>query len=103
MNDIAQDTFAMAIEFAIDNTMKQYKNSEDKNDKIVYRMLQASKPVWKNLYIHGLKMWGMTHERLLEQLKEKNNVVFLSDKEIADYNKAMKIIDVMNGVEDDEK
>lgn len=100
---MAQDTFAMAIEFAIDNTMKQYEDSEDKNDKIVYRMLQASKPVWENLYIHGLKMWGMTHEKFLEQLKEKNNVVFLSDKEISDYNKAMKIIDVMNRMEDDGK
>lgn len=100
---MAQDIFAMAIEFAIDKTLEQYENSEDRNDNIVYRMLQASKPVWKNLYIHGLKMWGMTHERFLEQLKEKNNVIFLSDKEITDYNKAMKIIDVMNGMEDDGK
>ena len=103
MDNMAQDIFAMSIEFAIDNAMKQYENSEDGNDKIVYRMLQASKQVWENLYIHGLKMWGMTHEKFLEQLKEKRNVIFLTDDEIADYNKAMKIIDVMNRMEDDGK
>ena len=75
--------------------MKQFEGKDDERSKIMYRCLQASEEVFKNLYIAGIELFGKTYERFLEELKEKPNVVFLSDDEITKYNRARKIMKFM--------
>lgn len=45
--------------------------------------------------VNGIELFGKTYDQFLEECKEKKNIVFLSDKELKDYNKAMKVIELM--------
>lgn len=89
------DEYSMAITFAIRQAIKQFEGKDDDSSKIMYRCLQASEKVFNDLYVAGINLFGKTYEKFLEELKEKRNVVFLSDDELEDYNKAMKVIKFM--------
>lgn len=43
------DTFTAPINFALQETMKRFENSDDVNDKIIYEGLRRSKAVWENI------------------------------------------------------
>ena len=96
INDkLINDEFSSTIAFAIREAMQQFEGKNDERSKVMYRCLQASEEVFYNLYIAGIDLFGKPYERFLEELKEKRNVVFLTDEEAKNYNKAMKIIDIM--------
>lgn len=95
MQSLPNDEFSSTIAFALRENMKQFEGKDDERSKIMYRCLQASEEVFKNLYIAGIELFGKTYERFLEELKEKRNVVFLSDDEIIKYNRARKIMKFM--------
>ena len=89
------DIFTSPIDFALQETMKKFKNSEDDNDKLIYETLRRSKAMWENIEIHGLEICGMTYEQFCEQCNEKNHIVFLSDDEAENFNKAVEIMNVI--------
>lgn len=92
---IKGDIFTSPIEFALQETMKKFENSEDENDKIIYETLRRSKVIWENIRIHGLEICGMTYEQFCDQFNEKNHIVFLSDDEAGAFNKAVQVMSVI--------
>lgn len=92
---IKGDLFTGPIEYAIKNTMKQYEKSEGDDEKLIYELLKRSAVIWENIKIHNLQICGMTFEQFCNQCEEKTNVVFLTDEEIHDINKAMQIIKII--------
>ena len=92
---IKGDIFISPIESALQETMKKFENSEDDNDKLIYETLRRSKAMWENIEIHGLEICGMTYEQFCEQCNEKNHIVFLSDDEAENFNKAVEIMNVI--------
>lgn len=89
------DAFTSPIDFALQETMKQFENSEDTNDKLIYGLLQRSRAMWENIRIYSIEICGMTYEQFCEQLANKKNVIFLSDDEKEDFNKAVDIMSIM--------
>lgn len=94
---VTGDIFVDPIEFALRKTMQQFEESDTENDKIIYESLRKSMAVWKSIKIHNLQIYGVSYEQFCEQCKTKTNIVFLTDDEMQDINKAMRIIKVMEG------
>lgn len=89
------DIFTSPIDFALQKTIEQFENSDNNNDKIIYESLRRSKVMWENIRIYGLNICGMTYEEFCDQCDNKKNIIFLSDDELEDFNKAVKIMNVM--------
>ena len=89
------DIFTSPIDFALQETMKQFENANNDNDKMIYETLRRSKAIWENIKIHGLEICGMTYEQFCNQCDKKKNIVFLSDDEVDDFNKAIQIMNVI--------
>ena len=89
------DVFTAPIEFALQKAMKELEESDDKNDKIIYEGLRRSMAVWENIKIHNLQIFGMTYDQFCKQCETKTNIVFLTDDEMQNINKAMRIMKVI--------
>lgn len=89
------DIFTSPIDFALQETIKRFKNYDNDSDKMIYESLRRSKAIWENIRIHGLEICGMTYEQFCDQCDKKKNIVFLSDDEIEDFNKAVQIMNVI--------
>lgn len=87
------DVFTSPIDFALQETMTKFEN--DEGNELLYEALRRSRAIWNNIRINGLEICGMTYEQFCEQLENKKNVVFLSDEEVKDLNKAFEIMRVM--------
>ena len=85
------------IIFALQETMKRFESADNDNDKLIYETLKRSRAMWENIRINGLNICGMTYEQFCEQLKNKKNIVFLSDDEVDGFNKTIQIMNVMSG------
>lgn len=90
------DIFTSPIDFALQETMKKFESLDNENDKILYEMLKRSKVIWDNITINGLGIIGMTYEQFCEQFEHKKNIVFLTDDEVAKFNKAVRIMEVID-------
>lgn len=89
-----ESIFTSPIEFAIEKTLKMLGDSE--NDRIIKESLKRSAKMWEAIRVHGLSIYGMTCEQFCKQFEEKKNVIFMSDGELENYNKAVKIMNVLN-------
>lgn len=90
------DIFISPIDFALQETMKKFENADNENDKLLYEMLKRSKAIWDNITINGLGIIGMTYEQFCEQFEHKKNIIFLTDDEVAKFNKAVRIMEVLD-------
>ena len=89
------DIFTMPINFALQEMMNEFENYDNDNDKMIYESLRRSRAIWENIRVHGLDIYGMTYEQFCDQFDKKKNIVFLSDDELKDFNKAVEIMNVM--------
>ena len=87
--------FTSPIDFALQEMIKQFENYDNDNDKMIYESLRRSRAMWENIRVHGLNIYGMTYEQFCDQCDKKKNIVFLSDDEVKDFNKAIEIMKVM--------
>ena len=90
------DIFTAPIDFALQEAMKNFENVTDSNNKLNYEALKRSKAVWENIKINYLEVYGLTYAQFCEQLENKNNIMFLSDDEVENFNKALKIMNALN-------
>lgn len=88
------DIFTSPIEFAIKRTLETLGDFEE--DRIIKESLKHSEKMWEAIRVYGLSICGMTYEQFCRQFEEKKNVIFMSDSELKNYNKAIKIMDVLN-------
>lgn len=91
---IKGDIFTSPIEFAISKTLETLGDTE--NDKIIKEALKRSEKMWEKIRIHGVSICGMTYEQFCKQFEKKKNIIFLSDEELEKYNKAVKIMNIVN-------
>lgn len=84
-----------AIEFALKETMKRFENSASESDQIIYNLLSRSLILWKHIKIHGIDMYGMDLNEFSHYCDEKRNLMFLTDEEMKNLDKAMKIAEVL--------
>ena len=89
------DILADTISFAVERLMKEFKNSDDESEKKLYSVLQRSEKMWETIKIHWLEPYGLSYEQFCDECDKKKNIVFMSDEEIEEYNKAIKIMKVM--------
>lgn len=91
---IKGDIFTSPIEFAIKKTIETLGDTED--ERIIKEGLRRSAKMWEAIRVHGLSICGMTYEQFFKQFEEKKNVIFMSDNELEIYNKAVKIMNVLD-------
>ncbi len=91
---IKGDIFTSPIEFAIKKTIETLEDTED--DRIIKEGLRRSEKMWEAIRVHGLSICGMAYEQFCKQFEEKKNVIFMSDNELDFYNKAIKIMNVLD-------
>lgn len=91
---IKGDIFTSPIEFAIKKTIETLGDTED--ERIIKEGLRRSAKMWEVIRVHGLSICGITYEQFCKQFEEKKNVIFMSDDELEVYNKAVKIMNVLN-------
>ena len=89
------DIFTSPIDFALQETMKQFENADNNNNKMIYESLRRSRAMWENIRVHGLDIYGMTYEQFCDQFEKKKNIIFMSDNEINTFNKVVEITDIM--------
>ena len=89
------DIFTSPIDFALQETIKQFENTDNDNDKMIYESLRRSRAMWKNIRIYGLDICGMTYEQFCDQCDKKKNIVILSDDEVEDFSKVIEIMKVV--------
>lgn len=87
--------YTSAIDFALQEAMKQFENAHNDNDKLIYEHLRRGKAIWDNIRIYGLEICGMIYEQFYNQCERKKNIVFLTDDEVKDFNKAVQMMNVM--------
>lgn len=90
---IKGDIFTSPIDFALQEAIKRFEDDEE--NQLLYSALKRSEAMWEKISIHGLQIIGLTYEQFCEQLETKNNIVFLSDSELQDFNKAIQIMSIM--------
>lgn len=88
------DIFTSPIEFAIGKALETLGDCE--NDRIIKESLKRNAKMWEAIRVHGLSIYGMTYEQFCKQFEEKKNVIFMSDGELENYNKAVKIMNALN-------
>ena len=93
---VKEDIFTSPIDFALQETMKQFENADNNNNEMIYESLRRSRVMWEKIRVHGLDIYGMTYEQFCDQFATKKNIVFLSDDELKDFNKAVEIMNIMN-------
>lgn len=89
-----RDSFTSPIEFAIEKTLKMLGDSE--NDRIIKESLKRSANMWEAIRVHGLSIYGMTYEQFCKHFEEKRNVIFVTDEELKQYNKAVRVMNILN-------
>ena len=78
------------IDIALQEAIEKYEDN-----KILCDAFKRSKAVWDNISITGLEFFGMTYDEFLKYLEKYKYVIFLTDDEMKDYEKAGQIIDIM--------
>lgn len=89
-----RDSFTSPIEFAIEKTLKMLGDSE--NDRIIKESLKRSANMWEAIRVHGLSIYGMTYEQFCKHFEEKRSVIFVTDEELKQYNKAVRVMNILN-------
>lgn len=74
------------IAYALNKIINETKDCDAEYKQIIYQSASRTKLVWKNFKIFGLDSIGMTLEEFSEHCKDKHNVLFLTDKELHNYN-----------------
>ena len=78
------------IDVALQEAIEKYGDN-----KLLCDAFKRSKAVWDKISINGLEFCGMTYDEFLEHLEKYKYVIFLTDDEMKDYEKAGQIIDIM--------
>ena len=74
------------IAYALNKIINETKDCDAEYKQIIYQSASRTKLAWENLKIFGLDSIGMTLEEFNEHCKDKHNVLFLTDKELHNYN-----------------
>lgn len=73
------------------HALEMFERSISDNDALIIELVRRCKKLCEHLRIKGIKFTNMTYEEFCTQCEKKKNIVFMSDEEIVDHNKAMRV------------
>lgn len=94
----------LCLKSSIDE-MKNKAKSEGReltNEELcLITMEERELEIIKAIRLTGINKFNCTIDELKEKLREKKNIVLLSDDEVEDFNKAVKVMDFIKSLEPD--
>ena len=90
-NEAADITFLGAAVYAIDREIKQHEGQEEEHHTIIYAGLLRSRTVLEALKINNLQVVNMSYEEFCRQMKDKTEVVFMTEEEAEEMREALKL------------
>ena len=85
-----KDPILAAMEFSLNYTLKRFEDTETENGKII-----RGKTLVEHLRIFGADVYGKSKERFAEDIKDKTNIVMMTDEEYKEYIKAKRLYRVI--------
>lgn len=90
-----KDPILAAMEFSLNYTLKRFENTETENGKIIREGIIRGKILVEHLRIFGADVYGKSKEQFAEDIKDKTNIVMMSDEEYKEYIKAKRLYRVI--------
>lgn len=98
--NITNDTFMLNIvnQF-IEDKISSLKENNDENSKILEAVLLRTSKVLENIQLYGIDPLNKTYKEFCQYIDNKKNVIFLSDEELHDVQKALKIYKIIKQID----
>ena len=94
---VIDDIIVNPIKIALEEAMDKYVS-----EPFCYEALRRCAKMWDSIDVHNVESVGLNFNEYCKQLEEKNNILFLSDKELKDMKRAMRIMYAIEGVDCDD-
>ena len=75
-----KDPILAAMEFSLNYTLKRFEDTETESGKIIRGRILV-----EHLRIFGADVYGKSKEQFAEDIKDKTNVVMMTDEEFMDF------------------
>lgn len=95
------DIFIKGMIWALESAMRRLEEeqmTEDDLRRLVYENFKRDKVILENLSINGLEYGEMNFEQFSEQVKNKKNILFLTDEELSMYKDALYNYDKLSRI-----
>ena len=86
-----KDPILAAMEFSLNYTLKRFEDTETEDGKIIREGIIRG----KTLVEHGADVYGKSKEQFAEDIKDKTNIVMMTDEEYKEYIKAKRLYRVI--------
>lgn len=90
-NEVTDVTFLGAAVYAIDREIEQHEGRKEDFHKIIYAGLLRSRTVLEALKINNLQIVNMSYEEFCKQVKDKTEVIFMTEEEAGEMWEALKL------------
>lgn len=90
-----KDPILAAMEFSLNYTLKRFEDTETEDGKIIREGIIRGKTLVKHLRIFGADVYGKSKEQFTEDIKDKTNIVMMTDEEYKEYIKAKRLYRVI--------
>ena len=75
----------------LNQEISKFENSDEEYKQIIYEDLIRTKKLLENINVYGVQVLNISYDQYCDNLEERHNVLFLTDEEIQDIRKALKI------------
>lgn len=89
-NTLVAPVFEYLIKY-LNQEIPKYKDSDEEYKQIIYEDLIRTKKLLENIKVYGVQILNTSYEQYCENLEEKHNIVFLTDEEMQEIRKVLKI------------
>ena len=90
-----KDPILSAMEFSLNYTLKRFEDTETEDGKIIREGIIRGKTLVEHLRIFGADVYGKSKEQFAEDIKDKTNIVMMTDEEYKEYIKAKRLYRVI--------
>nr|DAX26506.1 MAG TPA: hypothetical protein [Caudoviricetes sp.] len=90
-----KDPILAAMEFSLNYTLKRFEDTETEDGKIIREGIIRGKTLVKHLRVFGADVYGKSKEQFTEDIKDKTNIVMMTDEEYKEYIKAKRLYRVI--------
>lgn len=95
-----KDPILAAMEFSLNYTLKRFEDTETESGKIIREGIIREgiirgRILVEHLRIFGADVYGKSKEQFAEDIKDKTNIVMMTDEEYKEYIKAKRLYRVI--------
>lgn len=90
-----KDPILAAMEFSLNYTLKRFEDTETESGKIIREGIIRGRILVEHLRIFGADVYGKSKEQFAEDIKDKTNIVMMTDEEYKEYIKAKRLYRVI--------